>query len=236
MDGITLLSIVTAVASVVLAVVALWVAFVTLRKTTEHLFRVVEASSGKRMTVRYPKGFYQFDLYIKNLGLPFPKMSVVLSFRPEDGPGTLSHSLSAIDIMTDASTPDAENVATGLVVKFGLRSHEIRETDAPILCMLKDVRRQGAWLSVYCGGYLVRTIYLDSIRERLKRRYRYTVLSVARRLQLGFYAKRAESWQARFPIPRTMLLPDAVTAFIRNLRSTLPPEPPDEAEKQPPAR
>lgn len=220
-DGISLCSLVAAFAPMVIAIVALCIAWDLRCKTTQHIFTITQVSSAEEQSITHPNGFHYFELYIKNLGLPFPKMSVVLGFYGKNC-GYFLCRLRAIDILSEHSTDTADNVATGLVVKFGWRSYEMDSSTIQFLCSLENLREQRAALSIYCAGYRVKNIQFGSRKERMSICWRNVLFSIGRWLKLGFYAKNQKSWQARIRLPDSQTLSTALMFFLHNLR--LPPK------------
>ena len=206
------------ICSLIIAIAAFWVAWDSRRKTTQHVFAVVKSSYSCTTSIAQPRGFHQFEMYLKNLGLPFPRMSVVLGFRDNNGKGWISCPLQAIDIPTDKASAAALDVPAGLVVQFGWRSHEMNDSEVHRLMRLEDLREQHAVLSVYCAGYLVKTINLASWHERLKQRLQNTVFEVFCRFHLGLYAENQDSWKARVRLPDSQLPSSSLTCFLSALK------------------
>lgn len=215
---------ITAVASLIAALVALWIAWDSRRKTTQHVIMIKRVSSGHKQSRTHPNAYSSFDLLIANLGLPIPKMSVVLNFY-EDKLGYLSFPLRALEMQTEKSTDSHDHVATGLIVRFGLRSFEMDKGSQESLSRLVDFRKQRATLSIYCAGYRVTAIRLGSRQERILMRLRNIIFSIAswRWLRLGYYAKNQDSWRARIRLPDSQLLSPALMFFLHNLRCGKPP-------------
>lgn len=206
------------ICSLLVAAAALWIAVDLRRKTTQHVFTLIRAASGFRQSIEYPTGFCHFEIYLKNLGLPFPQMSVVLGFRDKNGKGWMSCALRAMDIRTEASSEDAMSVATGLVVKFGWRSYEMNDSETRFLSSLESLREQRPLLSVYCNGYSVSTINLHSTTESMRRWWQRATLTIFRWLGLGFYAKNQQSWRARIKLPDVQPVSTCLTYFLDCLR------------------
>lgn len=206
------------ICSLIVAAVALCVAWDLRRKTTKHVFTVVQSSSGLTESSAPPVTFHHFEVYLKNLGLPFPQMAVDLGFRKKNGKAWVFCPLRAIDIRTGKASDAAPDVATGLVVRFGWRSHEMDDSEICCLMSLEDLREQHAVLSVYCADYMVARINLASWRERLKQRWKDRILMVFHRFRLGSYAENQDSWRARIRSPDSQLLPFSLTHFLCALR------------------
>jgi len=217
-DVIDICGLVVAALALVVAAVAVWIAWDLRRKTTTHVFGLIEAASGYTNSIEHPSGFCHFEIYLKNLGLPFPQMSIVLGFREKNGKGWLCCPLRARDIRTKASSENAVNVATGLVVEFGWRSYETSNSDRRVLLSLESVREQEAVLSVYCNGYIVSTLNLDSTVGSIRRRWQSAAFGIFRRLELGLYAKNQQSWRARVKLPDVQLVSASLTYFLDCLR------------------
>lgn len=203
--------------SLIVAVVALWVAWDVRRKSTRHIVRIVEVSSGYRQSADCPRGFHCFEIYFKNLGLAFPSMSVGLGFREKGGKGWMSHPLEAVDIPTGQSGPAATGVATGLVVKFGLRSYKMNRSGVRFLRSLEDLAKQKAALTVYCAGYRVRTIVTYGWKETIKEGLWKMGHTFFQKLGVGSYAKDQGSWLARIRLPELKLVSFHLRGFIRHL-------------------
>jgi len=206
------------ICSIIVAAVALWVAWDSRRKTTQHVFQMIRVSTGFAESIEQPSGYCHFELYIKNLGLPFPRMSVALGFREPNGKGWLSYPLRAIDIVTKRSSDCASRVATGQVVEFGWRTHEMEEADIHFLQALRDLRGQQAVLTVYSAGYIVGSIRPGCIRERIQGALQNCVFRLCRLFKFGFHAANQDSWRARVRTPDSQTLSFALTHFLKNIR------------------
>lgn len=206
------------ICSLIVAAVALWVAWDWRRKSTQHVFLLIRVSSGFTQSVEHPNGYQHFKMYIRNLGLPFPRMSVVLGFREPNGKGWMSCPLRAVDIRTKHSSDSAINVATGEVVQFAWRTYEMDVSEIRFLQALHDLRKQKAVLTVYSCGYIVGTMNPGSLPERIKSAWHQCVSAACRKLKLGIDAANQDSWKARIKTPDSQSLSFALSYFVEQLR------------------
>jgi hypothetical protein len=205
------------IGSLLVAVIALWVAWDTRRKSTQHIVRVLEVANGHERSVEHPQGSHYFHIYFRNIGLAFPTMWVSLGFREKDGKGWVSCPLEAIDILTGQSHPCATGVATGLVVKFGLQSYNMNDMQLRFLRLLSDLGKQEAILTVYCAGYRVTTVAASGWRERTKESIWRMSHAILRKMGIGYYASNQESRRSRISIPKIKLVSLALKGFIQGL-------------------
>jgi len=210
------------IANLIIAGIALWVAWVTLRKTTQHDLKIARSESHFAKSIERPNGFHELEIYFKNLGLPLPEMSVALGFCELDGFGWSSAPLRAVNIVTNKSSHSASDVATGMVVKFGWRTYEMTEFDITFLRTLEDLRKQKAVLSVYCAGYHVKSIRLGSLSDRIARRYHGMIFTVLQQFKLGHFAKNQKSWRARVRHPDSHDLSFSLAYFLSALKKEMP--------------
>jgi len=206
------------ICSLIVAGMAMWIARDWRQKSTRHVFTLVQSCTSSPVSAEHPDGFHQFEIYVKNLGLPFPQMSIELGFRERDGKGWWSCPLRAIDISTGEASDVAENVSTGLVVKFGWRSYEMDLPTIRNVLGLEDLYEQDAVLSVYCAGYKAGAISLASWRERLTAQLQKAIHAFLRRWGFGFYAADQESWRAFISLPDWQLPSSSLAHFIDLLR------------------
>lgn len=211
-------NLVISVSSKFIALASVYIAWVAYRRSTQHIVEIIQVSSGFCQSVSQPNGFHYFSLHVRNIGLPFPEMSILLSFDAKGGHGRIIQPLRAIDIPTDCSRDAARDVATGLVVKFGWHSNEMSENERRSLSELTDLHKRQAILSVYCAGYRVRVIRLSTLELRLLKWWRNVLRRIGSRLKLGFYNENPNSWRARFRYHESTILPEAISEFVYNLR------------------
>jgi hypothetical protein len=207
------------VTSLVVAVVALWVAWMTLRRTTQHVLRVVRCRSHYEQSIERPSGFHGFEVYFKNLGLAIPEMAITLGFQERNGFGWCSHGLRAVNMLTQQSSATASRIETGTVVEFALRSYEMNEGSVAMLGTLEDVRKQKAVLSVYSAGYQVKRIRLWSWHGWFAGRVYSLIFKVLEWLKMGSFATNQRSWRARIRLPDSSRdLSFSLTNFLQALR------------------
>lgn len=206
-------------ANLVIAASALCVAWLTLRRTTQHVLCVVRCQYHYVQSIEHPNGFHEFEVYFKNLGLRIPEMAVALGFRERNGFGSCSCGLRAVNIITQQSSGTASNVETGMVVKFGWRTYEMNEGHRAMLATLENIRKQKAVLSVYNAGYLVKSIRLWSWWDWFTGRVYSLIFKVLQLFKMGPFADNQRSWRARIRPPDSSHdLSFSLADFIKALR------------------
>lgn len=210
----TLMTDPVSLSSFIVAVIALWISWDMYRKTTRHIFRVIQVSSEYTQSIEEPLGCHSFRIYIKNLGLPFPKMTVILGFRIPDGMGWASYPLLAFDIPTKKSTLFAENISSGQVVQFGWKMDQMNIPQFQMLKVLKSLRKQEAIFTVYSSGYKVGNIPIESPSDRIKKMFNGLFFSISQKLKLGIFALNQKTWKARIRFPQYQTISFALTNFL----------------------
>lgn len=203
----------------VIAAAALCVAWLTLRRTTQHVVRVVRCQSHYEKSIEHPNGFDEFEVYFKNIGLRIPEMAVALGFHDRNGLGWCSCGLRAVNVVTNQSSGTASNIETGMVVKFGWRTYEMDEGHRALLDVLDDIRKQNAVLSVYNAGYLVKTIRLWSWRGWITGLGYNLIFRLLMWFKMGSFAKNQKSWRARIRLPDSNDMPFCLKNFLERLRN-----------------
>ena len=216
-----LANLVVTVISLAASAAALWVAWDCRKKTTQHVIRLVECSSGFTRSL-HEGDFHRFEIFIKNLGLPIPEMSVALQFSEKDGLSSFSSPMPSLNMITDELSKSAKDVACGVVVRFGWKTNQMQEKDIKFLLLLENLRKQRAVVSVYCAGYRVAVIKPFSLKERLRGVMQSIQFATCKSFRLGMFAKDQKSWRARVGSRSSHRLSFALENFIRSIRTSIP--------------
>jgi len=132
---------VATIASVLIASLALWVAWDWRRKTTRYIIKLYGSHFGFRDDLPSRVPHAHFCLYIKNLGLPLPSISATLWFRDLKTHRAHSVPLRCIALGTEQQTLDAASVACNQVVRFGWTTDQLTRSEVDLLVGLADVRK-----------------------------------------------------------------------------------------------
>jgi hypothetical protein len=109
------------------------------------------------------KLFSEFQVRLRNQGLPLHRMTVALVFTGERGLGQFSSRLRNRSAGLEDSV-----FAKGMVAEFSLKSYELDKDGREFLSCLRDARKQKAKLCVYSERYLAAAFPLAGWLEELK--------------------------------------------------------------------
>lgn len=168
--------------SLVVAVLALWIARANYRRSNYAVVRLRDCSISYRTLDLHrvqaePRLYGQLRVVIQNLGIPLHNLQMCLCYTGKDGSGQFTLPLRA----TGKSNVREGQFAKGMMTEFSLSSHELDRGDVTFLLALQDTRKQSATLCLYADGYLAWEYQLNGVLDPIKRRWNRLASKVNRR-------------------------------------------------------
>ena len=140
-----------------LALVALWIAYLAYRASCKIWVRLLDVSGAFSTSYNEPD-HHHFDVVIQNLGLSLHRASVCLFFRDRDG-GSYTLAMRRVEFRDRHKVIDDNGeFAQGMIGAFRLKSTDLENHNGHGINMLRkleDVKRCDATIHVYSQDFLV---------------------------------------------------------------------------------
>jgi len=204
--------------TLIIALLALWVAYADYRRNNLAIIRVRDCACSYAQSVdeNARQTFCHFQMIIQNLGIPLHNIHMSLSFSGKDGAGRLSLPLKA----SERVVAREGQFAKGMITAFAVKSYQLDKFEVTFLAALEDARKQAASLCLYSDGFLVWEYRLDSVWLPVKcfwNRLAGKVNYLAKR-QKGTNAQGAPIMQFYTLLPTFMLPSQSVMQLTKYLR------------------
>jgi hypothetical protein len=151
--------------ALVVACAALVVAWNNFRRGNTAIVKLVSVSNsgGQRLDVNKREFYSQFEIKIKNLGIPLRNPSVALLGFTQLG----SLSIPLQRLKEDQPVSNEGTLEKGMVARYAIRSFEMDSTDRSMVYELVDPDAVDISVSVYSEGYRVKEFCFPSKGVRL---------------------------------------------------------------------
>ncbi len=152
------------VPTLIVAVLALWIARSNYRRSNLPVLNIEECSCSHIQGIEENECqlFCYFRVLVRNLGIPLFDVAMTLVFREKNGHGKLTFPLKRKGKTNDRM----DQFAKGMIAEFFLKSYELSRHEIGMLSVLENPSMQEATLCLYSDGYLTMKWRLGGYWER----------------------------------------------------------------------
>lgn len=156
---------VTELITSITAIVAIVIAIKESRRNNKVILKIIECSACGHGT-RHRNGvrsYHELRILLRNCGIALHDVQANISFHPPDDYG-----IWTMPLKRGGDQGDRAEFGKGMIGQFGFKSCELSKDEVEFLKVLRDPRKQDAYLSVFSQGYLARSFRIGGPWDRLK--------------------------------------------------------------------
>jgi hypothetical protein len=156
-----------------LAVIVSIVAIIEFRHNNLVILRIKQAAGSERQSggENGARLFSEFQVLIRNVGIPLHQVAVAISFRPPGETGRIFIPLKRYSPDSSEPVDEKGEFARGMVGDFRLKSYQMRPEERQLFSRLTRPAEHDATIVIFAQGYFAKQFRVGTGRDLIAQRW-----------------------------------------------------------------